>query len=506
MHRLTAALLAGCMLVAGLGASAAPGLTGTWSGMLDFGGAPLLFVITIADAGNGLTATATSPYQGGGAIPVDSIAESNGSLKFSIEHLGATFAGTVAANAISGTFTQRGTSVPLVLAPSSIGTSDLAGTWLGSLAAPGGSLLLVLHVRDEAGGALTATFDSPFQHAFGMPIEMSRTNATLSFALAKAGASYEGTIGPDAIAGTFSQSGMTFPLTFARPGAAAPPTPAPAATALPTPAPNFSSRNVTFASSGGAVLAGTLTVPKGRSGRMPAFVFVHGSGPGTRNAAIPQNPTFLLLSNALSNAGVVVLRYDKRGIGASTGTATEDWRPLGDDVRAAVALLRAQPSVDPHRIYLLGHSEGGLVVPLVAPTIPGLAGIVLMAPPAIPMAQIIEQQSARMTPAMKAATLQAFAAYDGIDPAQVIRKVGCPVLVLQGSRDLQVLPSDLHHLTDGYAGAAKHVTVDVLQGDDHLFITIAPSHPDDGSEYDVPSPLDPRVARSILAWMAAQSR
>src|SRR5581483_415311 len=100
------------------------------------------------------------------------------------------------------------------------------------------------------------------------------------------------------------------------------------ATPLPTPAPHFTSHDVTFHSADGTKLTGTLTIPEHANGRMPAFVFVHGSGPATRDGGSKQNPTFRDLSNALSNAGIVVLRYDKRGIGESGGTPTEDWRPL----------------------------------------------------------------------------------------------------------------------------------------------------------------------------------
>ncbi|HET7814511.1 MAG TPA: hypothetical protein VFL13_09070, partial [Candidatus Baltobacteraceae bacterium] len=100
---------------------------------------------------------------------------------------------------------------------------------------------------------------------------------------------------------------------------------------------HYTDTDVSVPSTGGAVLAGTLSVPDGEAQRRPAIVFVHGSGAGTRDGGTPSDPTFLLLGNSLANSGVVVLRYDKRGIGKSTGTATEDWHPLADDLRAMVA-------------------------------------------------------------------------------------------------------------------------------------------------------------------------
>lgn len=482
----------------------APDIAGTWSGMLDFPNAQLLFVITIANVDGTLSATAQSPYQGEGILPLDRVAQSGTTFTFSDTRHAYSFTGTITTGAITGTFTQGGASVPLTLVPSSLGTSDLAGTWLGTLHAGSANLLLGLRIAHGPNGALTAVLDSPAQHAVGMAITtIAAAGGTLTFSIANIGATYAGRIGSDSIAGTFTQGGMHFPLTFVRPGPdIAVATPAPVASPYPLAPARYESRDVQFASTGGAVLSGTLSIPNALRRRVPAFVFVHGSGPGTRDGALPQNPTFLDLANALSNAGYAVLRYDKRGIRRSTGTPTEDWRPLSEDVRAAVAFLRRQPGIDPRRIILVGHSEGGLVVPLAAPSTPGVAGIVLMAPPAISMQALLAEQSVRMTPAIYAALRQAFAAYDGIDPAAVIRRVDVPILVLQGTRDIQVLPSDLHHLVDAARAAHRRITVRLLSGDDHLFIHV-PAGASGGSEYEIPAPLDPRVAADILAWMHA---
>lgn len=501
MQRLVAVFFACCFLASVSSATATQGLTGTWSGMLDFKGGPLLFVITITGTTNNLSATAASPYQGSGNIAIDSIALANDTLTFAIPKLDVSFTGKVLRDAISGTFSQHGTSVPLILTPSAIGTRDLAGTWIGILNASGEKLLLALHVHDGAAGSLSGALDIPSQQAFAMPVAINRAHDALTFTISSLNVSYEGRITADAIVGTFAQNGLRLPLTLTRPGvtlAAEPNVPAP----YPTASPHFTSREISFESSGGAALAGTMTVPDGAQTRLPAFVFVHGSGAGTRDGGVRQNPTFLDLSNALSNAGVVVLRYDKRGIGASTGTATEDWHVLGDDVRSAVAFLRKQQAVDPNRIFLLGHSEGGIIVPLVAPSIQGLAGIVLLAPPAIPMEDIISEQSARMSFGMRQAVVKGLASYLGIDPAAVIGHVDVPILILQGGRDMQVLPSDLHHLTDAAKVTHRRVTVDLLPEDDHLFLAIPETHPDDFSEYWTAAPLDARVSQAILAWIA----
>ncbi len=481
----------------------ASSLSGTWSGMIPFQGAPLLYVITFAQRGGTLAATASSPYQGGTEIPVDDVRLDGTHLHFGIARYDYSFGGIVGDERIAGTFTQHGKSYPLTFLPSALGTSTLDGTWLGALHVTGTSLLLGFHFTHAADGALSATLDSPFQHAYGIAANASERDGTLTVSIAQLRLTYVGTIGTQTISGEFTQGASTLPLTLARPGSGALlPAPPPPPTPYPLAPAHYSSRNVTFASVG-AVLSGTLTVPSVRHGRVAAFIFVHGSGPENRNGPFPQNPTFLDLANALSNAGYAVLRYDKRGIGKSTGTPTEHWRPLSDDVRAAIAFLRRQPGVDPKRIVLVGHSEGGLIVPLVASANAHIEGIVLMAPPAIPLAQILQEQRSRMPPAVWKEAQRAFSDYVGIDPANVIKRVNVPILLLQGTRDIQVLPSDLHHLTDAAPASHRRITVDILDGDDHLFLFVPPGEAANGTEYAKASPLDPRVARDIERWMRA---
>lgn len=495
------ALLLGAITLAISAPAAASTITGTWSGVLDLPSQPLVFVIDVQQHGNNLSAIASSPYQGGGPIPVDDFTQRGAAIAFTIARLGVSFHGTLAENRITGTFGQNGMNLPLTLLANARPASDLEGAWIGTLHVGSTSLPLGVRVSRTEQGAYTAAFDSPAQHAFGIATsDLQTASGAFAFSLPSVGASYQGKVTGEDIAGTFTQNGASFPLTFARPTIATVAA-APVVKPLPTASPQFTSTNVHFASTG-AVLAGTLTVPDGARGKLPAFVFLHGSGPGTRNGALEANPTFLFLSNALSNGGAVVLRYDKRGIGESTGARTEDWRALGADARAAVAFLQAQPHVDPKHIYLVGHSEGGLIAPLVAARDHAVAGIVLMAPPAVPMARILREQSSRASAQLYRAEKRAFASYDGIDPANVIKHVDVPVLVLQGTADMQILPADLHHLTDAARAAHKRLTVDLLSGDDHLFVHVPPNTAP-FAEYSMPEPLDPRVPKAILAWMRA---
>jgi alpha-beta hydrolase superfamily lysophospholipase len=318
----------------------------------------------------------------------------------------------------------------------------------------------------------------------------------------------------------------SFTLTGTTSPGAAVATPAPPPSPLPLPFPHFSSRDVRFTSAGGAVLAGTITVPDRGRAPFPAVVLVHGSGPENRDEAIGPNPIFLQLANALSNAGYVVLRYDKRGVGESTGGEHGGTRDeLLADVRAAVAFARARSAVDARRVFLLGHSEGGELVPSVAARDPRIAGIVLLAPPALPLWRIsTEQTLAGVPPPDRAAARSDEAAaleklrrssdvrnawYRSsmdVDPIVDIRRVRSPILILQGAGDAQVLPADLPRLVNAARATNRDVTVRTFAGDNHLFEAIVGPQPQTPAaalhQYlTVPARIDERVLHTLIAWL-----
>ena len=166
-----------------------------------------------------------------------------------------------------------------------------------------------------------------------------------------------------------------------------------AATTLPLPPARYTSRDVAIKTDDGVTLAGTLTVPNPAATPLPGFVLVHGSGCNDRDETIGPNKIFAQLANRLSNDGYAVLRYDKRSCGKSGGKFPVRDRLIAD-ARDAIAYLRSQPGIDPKRIYVLGHSEGGELAPSIAIADGRLRGIVLLAPPALPLEQILKQQTA----------------------------------------------------------------------------------------------------------------
>lgn len=246
----------------------------------------------------------------------------------------------------------------------------------------------------------------------------------------------------------------------------------------------------------GHALAATLTRPRTSTGRVPVVITISGSGGQERDEAIPgvegYRP-FRQLADTLGHHGVAVLRFDDRGIGASGGDhATATSRDFADDVRALIAWARAHPALDPERVILLGHSEGGLIAPLVAADDARLAGIALLAGPAYGGARIIafQQRSAiaqqyptafakERDSLMRAAQaelertasaspwLREFLAYD---PLPTAARVRVPVLILQGDTDLQVTPEQADTLAATLRAAGnRRVAMHRLPRTNHLF-------------------------------------
>lgn len=264
----------------------------------------------------------------------------------------------------------------------------------------------------------------------------------------------------------------------------------------PPPGAPYGAEDVKIPTRAGHVLAGTLTIPAGVSGRAPAVVTISGSGPQDRDESLPFVPgfrPFRQVADTLGRRGVMVLRFDDRGTGESTGDhAASTSADFADDVRAAVEWLRARPDVDPDRIALLGHSEGGMIAPMVAATDPRLAGIVLMAGPSRVGREIIDfqirygiDQDSTIAPAKRdSAFAAAKVAFDSAaanqpwmrfflthDPLPTIQQVRVPVLVLQGATDQQVTADQAEALGAALRAAGNgDVTVRILADRNHLFL------------------------------------
>lgn len=271
--------------------------------------------------------------------------------------------------------------------------SSVEGIWEGSLEVPGLELRVVFHISEQPEGTFSATMDSPDQGAMGIPIdEVTIEGGHIRLELKSAFAVFEGIISQDfsTIEGEWKQAGGSFPLelrhvekatVIRRPQDPEKPYP-------------YGEEEVTYENrEAGVILAGTLTYPKS-GGPFPAVLLISGSGPQDRNETILGHRPFLVLSDYLTRRGVAVLRVDDRGVGGSTGdwmqATTED---LSKDVLAGIEFLKDREEIDPKRIGLIGHSEGGIIAPMVAAESEDIVFTVLMAGTGLPGEDILNMQA-----------------------------------------------------------------------------------------------------------------
>lgn len=284
----------------------------------------------------------------------------------------------------------------------------------------------------------------------------------------------------------------------------------------------YTAEDVTITTSAGHTLAGTLTLPRGVVGRVPAMVTITGSGPQDRDESIPGIKGYRPMrqvADTLGRNGIAVLRFDDRGTGASTGNfATATSADFANDVRAALAYLRLRPEVDPTRLGLVGHSEGGLIAPMVAATDSSLRAIVLMAGPAQDGRQILRYQfRAGIDRASSLSAAQRDSALRGVDatidslgraqpwmrffldydPLATARRVRVPTLILQGETDRQVTADQAALLERTLrAGGNRQVTRRVFPEANHLFAQDA-----DGNPAGYATLPDRRVRSDVLGVM-----
>ena len=226
------------------------------------------------------------------------------------------------------------------------------GAWTGKLKVSGVELALIFNIGEES-----ATLDVPDQGATEIPVEVSRDAVGgITLNVPAINASFKGLWAGKVIAGTFTQHGMSFPMTLT-PGA--PVIRRPQTPVGPFP---YATEEVTF-TNGDAVLKGTLTLPENCDRKTPVLIMVTGSGLQNRDEEMFSHKPFAVIADAFARAGIATLRYDDRGFGESTGDVvlctTED---LKNDALAGVKLLRDRFE----RVGVIGHSEGGTIALMLA--------------------------------------------------------------------------------------------------------------------------------------------
>jgi hypothetical protein len=446
---------------------------------------------------------------------------------------------------------------------------DITGQWNGALKIQGIQMRLVFNIS-QTENSLSSTMDSPDQGAKGIPTTTtSFENSILKITIANAKIEYEGTLGQDnIIVGTFKQGGQSFPMNLSKEKIEKEKHIRPQEPIKPYP---YYSEDITFENKkAGINLAGTLTLPN-KEGVFPVVVLISGSGPQNRDEELLGHKPFLVLSDFLTKNGIAVLRYDDRVISMSKGdfkTATS--ADFATDVESAIAYLKTRKEINKKKIGLIGHSEGGLIAPMVASNSKDVAFIVLLAGTGIQgdsllllqkklieeasgvskediqkgqssnrkafdivnqstsleqlnsdltiyFKQILKDNPNTQKPAemsdddfvklqvkqIASPWMQYFIKYN---PAPALEKVKCPVLAINGEKDLQVPPKEnLEAIKNALTkGGNKKVTTKELPNLNHLFQECETGSPDEYAKIE--QTFSPIALTEILNWIKTQTK
>ncbi len=268
---------------------------------------------------------------------------------------------------------------------------NITGKWYGLLDPQGESLRVTIEI-EQTKNKYKSTFYSIDQTPEGFEMKKTKLKDSTYTTKALLGLfSYSGTFTGDSIKGTFKQFGMEFPLIFTRNEIKKPVFKRAQEPELPLP---YYTENVKFANNSDSVtLAGILSLPD-TVGIYPAVILISGSGPQNRDEEIARHKPFLVLSDYLTRNGIAVVRYDDRGFGESTGC--HDCATTADfacDVNAAIEYLKTRNEIDIDKIGLIGHSEGGMIAPMVASENSDVSFIVTLAAPGVSLKEIVLKQN-----------------------------------------------------------------------------------------------------------------
>jgi pimeloyl-ACP methyl ester carboxylesterase len=274
---------------------------------------------------------------------------------------------------------------------SSYAQTKFLGSWQGAINV-GKELHLGFNIKAESNGTYSATMDSPDQGVTGIPCSgVAIHGDSITIEMAKLKAAYNGVLDDISnISGSWTQSGTSIMLNLKRIGK-------PVELIRPqTPKPPFAyiSEDTTYQDAYKIITYGaTITIPKGK-GPFPAVVLITGSGAQNRDEELFGHKPFAVIADYLTRHGYIVLRVDDRGVGKTTGerkmaTSVD----FADDVIAAVEYLHTRKEVDLKKIGLMGHSEGGMIAPMVARQRKDISFIILMAGPGVKIAQLMEEQN-----------------------------------------------------------------------------------------------------------------
>ncbi len=440
----------------------------------------------------------------------------------------------------------------------SMDAQDITGQWNGALKIQGTQLRIIFHISKTDSGYI-ATMDSPDQNAKGIPVTSTTfENSKLKLEITNLRFEYDGELDGSVIKGTLKQNGQVFPLNLSREQIEKQTLKRPQEPTKPYP---YYSEDITFQNKkANIILAGTLTLPK-KEGNFPAVILITGSGPENRDEEVFGHKPFLVIADYLTKNGIAVLRYDDRGVAQSTGDfKTATTFDFASDVESAISYLRTRKEINSQKIGLIGHSEGGIIAPIVAASEPkDVDFIVLLAGSGLQGDKLILLQKEKIEQAMHLNEQEIDkgqkifrAAYDIIlhsdtedsnlktkvntslkqglgdklseaqisattnqitspwwinflkyNPVPTLEKVKCPVLAIDGEKDLQVPPENLIAIKTALEkGGNKNVTTKLFPNLNHLFQDCKTGLPSEYSEIE--ETFSPAALAEITKWIRRQ--
>lgn len=467
-----------------------------------------------------------------------------------------------------------GMSLTSLLQAHNLSEVEIKGIWQGAIKYSGAEWRMVFTISKDKDDSLTATLDVPDQNATNIPVdEVVYDGNTVRLRIKPIDGVFDGKISKDGkrIDGKWTQGDMSLNLVLERTDSA------PVVKRPQEPKEPFSYRveDVDFKNDqAGVTLAGTLTSPRSE-GTFPAVLLLSGSGAQDRDESVFGHRPFLVLADYLTRKGIAVLRVDDRGVGDSTGNFDEATAmDFAADAMAGITYLKSRMEINHGLIGLVGHSEGGMIAPIVAAQSPDIAFIVLIASPGLPIEEmeyvtessilkadgssdafIAKRRAMRekMISVIKketdcTAVLEKFKEiitesfqrwsederkisgltegvldtyihdqtqrmhspwfryYLTYDPGKVLKKVACPVLAINGKKDVQVpAQENLHAIKRALkAGGNKNYKVKLLPGLNHLLQNAQTGRI---SEYGrIEETMSPTALKTIADWILEQTK
>lgn len=387
---------------------------------------------------------------------------------------------------------------------------NFTGSWTGIISAGGSSLHIVFNISQDAEGNTVCTMDSPDQSVKGIPAQIVfESSDSISIRISNLGIEYNGKFNGDMICGVYSQLGLELDLdlknekiVYNRPQNPLPPYP-------------YTTEEIEFVNDeANATLSGTITYPVGyiQGKKVPVVVMVTGSGPQNRDSEIYEHKPFLIIADYLARNGYATLRYDDRCVGKSTGRfQAETTKEVAKDAALAVNYLRDTKKFS--KIGVLGHSEGGNVAFMLGANKlidfaiiiagVGVQGDECLYQQGVAIAkqsgqeyQLTKEQLREYLIGTMSPWYEFFLEYD---PASDISKTTCPVLVMNGEKDLQVIASSNVEAIKGNLPKNKKSQVKIYPGLNHLFQECTTGLP---TEYiNSEQTISPIVLEDIAAWL-----